>query len=152
MALSINQLRLRLGADEPDYPALARLGPAIVPKLVQLVTDRFEYVAANAASLAGLIGGEQAVTVLARAAQNPSPLVRTAAAAALARAKGPQVAGLVAKLLSDRDHGVRKFAILSAAARPNAAFAAKIADMSKRDPQAHLRALAAQALNRTRLA
>jgi HEAT repeat protein len=150
MAISIHQLRLRLGADEPNYATLTRLGPAILPQLGQLVTDRSTYVAANAASLAGMIGSEQAVAVLERAVQNQSPIVRTAVAAALARVQGPKAAGLVSRLLTDRDKGVRKFAIRSATAKPNPAFASRISALSKSDPQPHLRALASQALSRIR--
>ena len=152
MAVAINQLRLLLDADEPDYPALARLGPSALPQLAQLAKDRSEYVAANAASLAGLIGGDGAMAAIESAARSRSPLVRTAAADALQRVQGPKVAGMIAALLNDRDKGVRKFAIKAAAASRNAALGAKIADMSRRDPQPHLRSLASQALSSTRRA
>lgn len=152
MARSIHDLQLLLGADEPDYDALTREGAALLPALAELAADRNEYVAANAASLAGMIGGDRAVAVLERAAQSASPLVRTAAASALARTDGPTAAGLLARLLNDQDKGVRKFAIKSSADKQNAALASKVADLSKRDPEPHLRALAGRATNPTRRA
>jgi HEAT repeat protein len=152
MTVTTSQLRSHLDRDEPDYPALARLGPAILPQLEQLAGDRSTYVAANAASLAGIIGGDRAIGILAGAARNKSPLVRTAAAAAITRIQGPKAASTIAILLNDRDKGVRKFAIKAAATRPNAALASKVAELSKRDPQPHLRSLASQALSRTRRA
>ena len=116
MTVTINQLRLQLDADEPDYPALARLGPSLLPQLAQLAKDRSEYVAANAASLAGIIGGDRATAVIESAARSRSPLVRTAAAEALQRVQGPKAVSMIAALLNDRDKGVRKFAIKAAAA------------------------------------
>src|SRR5262245_13573006 len=146
MATSIKELRARLRADEPDYPGLARLGPSVLPLLAELVNDRFSYVAANAATLAGMIGGDAAIAALERAARSQNPLVRTAAASALGKIEGPKSAALLAKLLSDGDRGVRKFAIKSAAAKPNAALTSKVAEMSKSDPEPHLRSFASKAL------
>jgi HEAT repeat protein len=150
MTVTIEQLRLRLAEDEPDYEALTRLGPSVLSLLSQLVSGQDQYVAANAASLAGMIGGEQAVAVLERAARSPSAQVRTASAAALARVKSPRAAGLIAGLVRDPDKGVRKFAIKAAAVRPNAALAAEIADLSKREPVSELRSLAKAALRTMR--
>ena len=64
MAVSTEQLRRMLNADEPDYAGLARLGGGILPQLAQLLNDRSEDTAANAASLAGMIGSDQAVALL----------------------------------------------------------------------------------------
>lgn len=150
MAIPASQLRRLLNSDEPDYTAMARLGPAILPQLQQLVADRDEYVAANAASLAGMIDHDTAVAVLQRAARSPSAQVRTAAAGALRQVKRPSASGLIAALLNDRDKGVRKFAIKAAAQRSNSALLAKISDLSKKDPSPMIRSLAGRALSHTR--
>jgi HEAT repeat protein len=150
MAISVGQLQGLLNVDEPDYNSLARLGPSVLPHLEQLVASRDEYIAANATSLAGMIGGVRAIAVLERAARSPSPLVRVAAAAAVGRVESPRASALLATLLSDRDKGVRKFAIKASARKKSAALAARIADLSRRDPMPHLRSLATQVRSRMR--
>jgi HEAT repeat protein len=152
MAVPTDRLRLFLNADEPNYAAMARLGPSILPQLAQLLSDRNQNVAANAASLAGMIRSDQSIAVLERAARSSSNLVRVAAASALRGVQNAKAGGLIASLLNDRDKGVRKFAIKAAATRPNSALAAKVAEISKRDPVPGLRSLAQSALGRSRLA
>jgi HEAT repeat protein len=150
MAVSTGQLRLRLNADEPDYTKLARLGPAILPQLMQLVQDRNQAVASAAAALAGMVGGEQAMQVLARAARSPSSQVRTAAAGALRGARVPAASRLIAPLLKDSDKNVRKFAIKATATRPDAGLLAELDEINELDPEPALRALAASVLGRSR--
>ena len=151
MAISVGQLQGFLSVDEPDYNSLARLGPSVLPYLEQFVASRDEYIAANAASLAGMIGGDRATTVLERAARSHSPVVRAAAAAAFGRVESPRASALLATLLSDRDKGVRKFAIKASAGKTSAALAARIADLSRRDPMPHLRSLATRVRGRMRV-
>src|SRR5262250_975927 len=110
MAIPISQLRRLLGSDEPDYSALARHGPRLLPHLKQLVVDR-----------------DEAAVVLQRAAQSPSVQVRLAAAGAFRHLRRPVASGLIAGLLNDPDKGVRKFAIKAAARRENSALRAKLA-------------------------
>jgi HEAT repeat protein len=146
MAISTQQLRLRLNADEPDYTKLARLGPAILPQLMQLVQDRNQVVASAAAALAGMIGGPQATQVLARAAKSRSAQVRTAAAGALRDARAPAASRVIAPLLKDSDKNVRKFAIKAAAARPDPTLLAELDEINELDPEPAIRSLAARVL------
>lgn len=148
MAISTTQLRRLLGSDEPSYALLARLGAKILPQLAQLVADKNEYVAANAASLAGMIDHDQAIAVLERGVRSPSPEVRTAAAGALRHVKRPKASGLIATLLNDRDKGVRKFAIKAAATRQNPALIARVRILGERDPVVSNRALAKSVIGR----
>lgn len=149
MTISIQQLQRELGTDEPDYARLARLGPAIVPGLLQIVRSRDSYVAANAASLAGMIPGPAPFAVLQAAAGSALPQVRLAAASALRRSKSGQAAQLLAPLLKDQDRGVRKFAIKAAAGRrPQAEVSEMLNEISLEDPEPSLRALAAATLRR----
>ncbi len=149
MSIPIERLRRALSVDEPDYAALARLGSGIVPQLLKLVTSRDSYVAANAASLAGMIPGQASFRVLHSAARSALPQVRIAAAGALRRTASPQRANLLAPLLSDKDKGVRKFAIAAAGRRPVGRVAAELNEISIGDPEPTLRAMAASALRRT---
>lgn len=124
MAVSINVLRSVLSSDEPDYEGLRRLGPSLIPQLQQLVRDRSAYVAANAASLAGMIGGARAAAVLQQAGRSPSADVRIAAAGGLRHLRGANISGLLASLSRDRDPDVRTFA-LKASRRAGPAIAAR---------------------------
>lgn len=142
MSIPTNQLRRLLSSDEPDYEALARFGAKILPQLLELVAGANEYVAANAASLAGMIDHDQAVAVLERAARSRSAEVRTAAAGALSHVKRPKASSLIATLLNDRDKGVRKFAIKAAATLPNQALIARVRGLAEKDPVISNRALA----------
>ena len=150
MAITAAQLRNDLRADEPEYGLLARQGPALLPHLRALVSDRDEAVAANAASLAGMIDHDQAVALLEVASKSPSARVRTAAAGALRHVRRPAAASLIASLLNDRDKSVRKFAIKAAGARANPALMAKVGDISRTDPVPSLRSLATRVMGGTR--
>jgi HEAT repeat protein len=152
MAMSFAQVRHMLLAFEPDYPAMARLGPQLLPHLRQLVSGRDKMLASKAAYLASLVDHPQAVDVVRAAAQSASAPVRVAAAGALRNLRHPAAAGAILALLNDRDPGVRKFAVKASAARPNSALLAKVGHISRQDPAPALRALASQVLSRSRLA
>ncbi len=152
MAISTTQLQRLLGVDEPNYAGLARMGPKILPQLGRLVTGRNEYVAANAASLAGMIDGAQALPILDRAVRSRSIEVRTAAAGALRNIKHPRAITLLATLLNDRNKGVRKFAIKASANRASPALAAKLRRLGERDPSRALRVLALRVAGGSRIA
>ena len=148
MAIPTTQLRRLLGSDEPNYLLLARLGAKILPQLAQLVTGKDEYVAANAASLAGMIDHDQAIVVLERGVRSRSAEVRTAAAGALRHVKRPKASSLIATLLNDGDKGVRKFAIKAAATLQNPALIARVRSLGERDPVVSNRALAKSVIGR----
>jgi len=148
MAIPTTQLQRLLASDEPDYEALARFGAKILPQLLQLVAGQDEYVAANAASLAGMIDHDQAIAVLERGVRSRSAEVRSAAAGALRHVKRPKANALIAALLNDRDKGVRKFAIKAAATSSNPALIARIRSLGARDPVVSNRALAKSVIGR----
>ena len=148
MAIPTTQLQRLLASDEPDYEALARFGAKILPQLLQLVAGQDEYVAANAASLAGMIDHDQAITVLERGVRSRSAEVRSAAAGALRHVKRPKASALISALLNDRDKGVRKFAIKAAATSSNPALIARVRSLGERDPVVSNRALAKSVIGR----
>jgi len=150
MPITMEQVRQLLLPEEPNYPAAARRGPELLPHLGVLTGGPDALLASKAAYLAGLIDHDAAAEVVGRAARNPSPVVRGAAAAAAGNVMRPAAAGVLMVLLSDRDLGVRKVAIKSAAARPNPALLAKLTEISERDPALALRQLAAQVLAQVR--
>src|SRR5262245_1442892 len=150
MAIPIGRLRQMLSVDEPNYAALARFGPSILPLLEEVLADRSEYVAANAASLAGMIDDRRSVDVLQRASRHPSAQVRLAAAGGLRRVPRPEATAAIASLLNDRDKGVRKFAIKAAVASRNPSLIARVETIGRGDPVPALRTLAARAIGGAR--
>jgi HEAT repeat protein len=139
-----------LDADEPDYAALARLGPQLLPHLKALIATKDEHYATKAASLASRIQDDRAVEVLSDAAKSPSSLIRLAVAGALRNLQRPAAAGVLMRLLNDADVGVRKLAIKSSVIRGNPALLAKVGSLSKTDPMPTIRTLAARAITRAR--
>jgi HEAT repeat protein len=152
MAVTLEQLRRLLDAEEPNYAALARLGPQILPHLQTLIASGDEYFGTKAASLASRIDDERATAVLRDAARHASPRVRLAVAGAIKNVARPAAASVLMALLNDRDPGVRKTALKAAATKSNGALLAKIGDIRQRDPTPAVRTLAAQVLNRVRRA
>jgi HEAT repeat protein len=152
MAITLEEVRALLDAEEPDYAALARLGPQILPHLRTLIAGGDEYFAIKAASLASGINDARAVPVLHDAAKSASPRVRLAVAAGIKDITHPSVSGVLMALLNDADHGVRSLALKASATRSNAALLAKIGDISRQDPAPRVRTLAAQVLSRVRRA
>ena len=117
MAVTLAQVRAMLDAEEPNYAALARLGPQILPHLQTLIASGDEYFATKAASLASRINDERATAVLRDAAKHASPRVRLAVAGAIKNVARPAAAGVLMALLDDRDPGVRKTALKAAWSR-----------------------------------
>jgi hypothetical protein len=78
MAITLEQVRALLDAEEPNYAALARLGPEILPHLRTLIAGGDEYFATKAASLVSRINDDRATAVLRDAANHASPRVRLA--------------------------------------------------------------------------
>jgi HEAT repeat protein len=150
MAVTLEQVRAFLDAEEPNYAVLARLGPQILPHLQSIIASGDEYFATKAASLASRINDERATTVLRDAARHASPRVRLAVAGGIRNVARPAAAGLLMTLLNDRDPGVRKTALKTAATKSNSALLAKIGDLTQRDPSPAVRTLAVQVLNRAR--
>ncbi len=150
MAITLEQVRAILAADEPDYAAAARLGPQILPHLKQLIAGGDEAYASKAASLASRFDDDRAVEVLRDATNSPSSLVRMAVAGGVRRLTRPSASAVLMALLNDRDAGVRKLAIKSSATRDNSALLAKIGDLSRSDPTPAVRSLAAKVVDLAR--
>ena len=135
-----------LDSDEPDYAALVRLGPSVLPALGRFAAGPDRALAAKAASAAGRFDDPRALEVIRRAARSASPLVRLAAASATRGMRAPAVGQVILALTRDPDPGVRKFAVKAAATRPHdAALAARVRAIQSSDPSPTIRALAARA-------
>ena len=115
MALDLEQVKAALHPEEPDYPKAAKqLGAAALPHLEKIIGGSETLLAAKAAYLAGLIGGEESAPAVAKAARSSQPTVRIAAAAAAAHLPAEHSNSVLLQLVDDADRGVQKVALRSA--------------------------------------
>ncbi len=150
MPVTMEQVLKEINRDEPDYSAIARLGPEALPQL-ELITEANDPLqAAKAAYAASLIGGPASIDVLRKAADSHDPQVRIAVANGLRNLAAAAPSDLVLKSLNDTDAGVRKFALGTAGLLKRSEFSPKVSAIALGDPEEHLRTAAnatAQKLN-----
>jgi hypothetical protein len=115
MAVDMEQVRAELEPEEPDYPKAAKqLGAEALPHLEKIIGGTDISLAAKATYLAGLIGGEQSVAAVAKAARSSEVPVRIAAAAAATHLPAQHSETVLQQLVDDADRGVQKVAVRSA--------------------------------------
>jgi len=148
MPITMQQVLGRLDTDEPDYAALATLGPEAVPHLKVLVRSDDPGVAAKAAYLASLIETDESLEVVEAASASPHETVRVAAAAGLRNLAPAQAGPTVERLLDNEDAGVRKQALQAVTALGMSDLEPKVKKMAAEDPEEGLRQLANQGLQR----
>jgi hypothetical protein len=113
MAVDMGQVRAALEPEEPDYAAAAKLGPDALPHLAALIDGSDASLAAKAAYLAGMIGGDASAAAVAKAARSSQPTVRVAAAAAARHLSATESEPVLLNLVDDADPGVQKVALRS---------------------------------------
>jgi HEAT repeat protein len=148
MSITMQQVLARLDTDEPDYAALATLGPEVVPHLAVLVRSDDPGIASKAAYLASMIDSDDSANVVEAAATSPHETVRVAAAASLRNLAPAKAAPTADKLLDDEDVGVRKQALLSVADLGMSGLEPKVKRIATTDAEQGLRQLAKQGLQR----
>ena len=142
MPVNMQQVLAEIDKDEPNYPALAKLGPEALPHL-QLIVDADDPLrASKAAYAASLIGGPAAVDLLRKAADHHDPQVRIAAAHGLRNSAEGAPTDLLARLLDDHDAGVRKIALATVGHLKRSDLHEKVAAIAKHDPEEYIRAAA----------
>jgi HEAT repeat protein len=114
MAVSMQQVRDALAADEVNYPAVARLGAEALPYLAELVGGDDVGLAAKATYLASLIPGPGQAEIIERASSSPEAAIRVSAAVSVNGLSEEVAAQTIVRLLEDDDVGVRKHAAVSA--------------------------------------
>jgi HEAT repeat protein len=139
MPITMQQVLVEIDKDEPDYAALARLGPDALPALQSIIEADDPLRAAKAAYAASLIGGPGSVNVLRVASDHHDPQVRIAVAQGLKNLAASAPTDLVMKTLDDHDPGVRKLALRTAATLKRTEFHQKLLAIEKSDPEEHLR-------------
>lgn len=117
--VTMEDVRRAIDPEEPDYErAAATLGSDALPHLAELSRSDDAMTASKAVSLAGMIGGPEALPVIERAADTGPPEVRLVAAAAAGRL-GTAGEDVLLRLLEDSDIGVRKYAVRAAPEVPS---------------------------------
>lgn len=140
--VTLDEVRQFIGAEEPNYErAAARLGPDALPHLAVLALDDDTMIAMKAVSLAGYIGGEEAVQVVTEAAQAERAELRVVAAGAAGKL-GTAGEPVISDLLNDADRGVRKFAVKAVPAETSPRLREQLEDLGENEPDEGVRDLA----------
>jgi hypothetical protein len=137
----MQQILARLDTDEPEYAALAALGPEAIPHLKVLVRSDDPGIAAKAAYLATLINTDESADIMEAASASPHETVRVAAAAGMRNLTAAKAGPWVERLLDDSDPGVRKQALQTISAL-DLSVDPKVAKISTSDPEKELRVMA----------
>jgi HEAT repeat protein len=148
MPITMQQVLARLDTDEPDYAALATLGPEAVPHLKVLVRSDDPGIASKATYLASLIESDESLEVVEAATASPHETVRIAAASGLRNLAPAQAGPTIERLLDDKDVGVRKLALRAVADLGMSGLEPKVKKMAADDPEEGLRQQAKQGLRR----
>jgi len=132
MPIDIEQVKAALNPEEPNYPKAARqLGPDALPQLEKIIGGNDVSLAAKAAYLAGMIGGEKSIAAVAKAARSSQVTVRIAAAAAAKHLPAQHSDKVLLDLVDDVDAGVQKVALRSAPANMSDALQARVKHLTK---------------------
>lgn len=148
MPVTMQDVRAALDPEEPDYVEAARLGAEALPHLEVLIRDEWPLLASKATYLASLVGGREADRILLEAARSSRAVVRVAAAAGARNLPAPDASDLLLVLLDDDDAGVRRKALKVASPGVRPEVLRKIEALATEDPDAGLRALSSEALQR----
>ena len=144
MPVTMEDVRAALDPEEPDYAEAQKLGPEAVPHLKELVQGPDLGLASKAAYLASLIESEGSLEVLTIAATSAEPVLRAAAASAIRNLPERDAERVMDLVMEDKDAGVRKVTLRSAAQLRSPRLAAKIRKLAEHDPESSIRALATE--------
>jgi HEAT repeat protein len=149
VAVTVDDVRLELQADEPDYDTLAaQWGSEVVPFLAVLAKNADPLIGPRAVYLAGKIADHGAATIVADATKSPDPLWRLAAAGTAENLADEERMKIVSKLLQDNDAGVRKLALESTPNKVDRPLEGLLNQTAKTDPVGALRNLAKDVIAR----
>jgi HEAT repeat protein len=149
--VTMEDVRRAIDPDEPDYEGAAvLLGAEALPFLAELSRSEDVMIASKAVSLAGVIGGDEALPIIEQAVEAPAPEVRIFASKAAGRFGG-EAEELLARLLTDGDSGVRKYAVRAVAEVPSRRLREMLEGMRVNDADLSVRARAGEALRRPQI-
>lgn len=149
MAVTFEQVRAALDPEEPAYnKAAAALGAEAIPHLARLITGDHPMLASKAAYLAGLIGTDEGVEVLHKAARSGDVRVRIAAAAAAGKLPADSASDVLINLIDDGDIGVQKVALNAVPNASSANLRMRIESLSAGKADTPIRSLSQAVLQR----
>ena len=148
MSVTMEQVREKLEAIEPDYAEAATLGPDTMTFLEQIANNTKDRLAPAAVYLASLIGGDGAMRLLLSAASSPITAIRFQAVAGVRNLPKEQAEEILFKALDDSDFGVRNVALKSikAITAMPVAIQKRIKTLSQCDPEQFIREYSADLL------
>lgn len=149
MTIKFEQVQTALEAEEPDYKKIANeLGTPALPYLERIIVSSNSMLASKATYLAGMIGGEQSIPVIERAARNANVRVRIAAAATTRNLPPEAASVILLTMIDDADIGVRKTALTSVPDKASLGLMARVEAISRSRTDNALRDLARKVVGR----
>ena len=151
MTVTMQQVRATLDQYEPNFATAAQnFGADALPHLEEIIRNGDSGFASRAVYLASLIAHERAGAVVAMGAERPEATMRLAVAAGARNLAARDRDPLLLRLLDSDDVGVRKLALRSVRAQPDALLAGKVERLAGNDPEPALRSLAREVLDQGR--
>jgi HEAT repeat protein len=151
MALTLEQIKHQLSSIEPDESTYYGIGPSEIPFLEQLIQDKKTWLAARALYALSRIPDSRVVTILSQAATDPRKEIRISLATSARNLKPQDANSILLKLLTDKELGVRKFAIKSVSEANDAAIQARLREIKVKDPVPEIRDIAKDKLQKLKL-
>ena len=142
MAMTLEELRHQLSDIEPDEATYSGIGADEIPLLEQLARDPEAWMASRAVFAASRVADARAKAILARAAGDPRPQLRVAAAAATKNLEPAAANSLLLQALNDSDLGVRKFAVHRSRRRIASRCTRRLRELESADPAPAIRTAA----------
>jgi len=140
--MTLEHLRSKLSAIEPDDSIYEGIGPSEIPLLEQLLKDKEAWMASRAIFALSRVPDIRAVEILSRTVDDPRQEVRVALAASVSNLKPKDYKNILLKLLNDTELGVRKFAIKTVSGVHDEMIHEKLRDIETQDPLPSMRKLA----------
>jgi hypothetical protein len=132
MALTVNELRYLLGADEPDYEAIAaKAGRDSTQAIAEIAKGEDTMMASKAVYLASLVNDKDAFSIIADAADSPVSRVRLAAASALPNLATATRNKLAEKLIEKNDVSIQKLTLKAVEGKVPASLKKKISNLNQ---------------------
>ncbi len=149
MALTVNELKMLLGNEEPDYAAIAvKAGNDSTQAIAELAAGPDTMLASKAIYLASLIKDTRAFTIIEKASNSSVSRLRIAAASALPNLSAPNRNKLAEKLIDHEDVSIQKLTLRALDGKISAALKQKVNMLNENSGSEVIRELSNSALKK----